>query len=422
MPQPPRVGSRLFDESPFILEDARVVLDSEMCQGVVGAMTRCPNGDLLAAYMTRTDAIVDNAAFLLRSTDNGMTWRKEPDFRLDTRGDGSMHVAQGMTTLADGRLLMPVADVGSGRTSPEDHPRYMKLRARPWDLQMMVSGDDGHSWSGPEEVAPRRHLGPIVCPYGRIVALSADELLLPFFAPRGPLTVEDFATYIVSRGPGKPPDPEEGNDDHSWQPDPRLVTRSMVLHSSDGGRTWPRASIVAEHPWMSMAGAAHVQCADGSLVALMRTSADAGGSAFLWQARSRDGGHTWQDRRPSGIMGETPALHRLPSGRLVLAYRKTGRLWDDDRAGLGVSWSDDEGETWQGELTLVDPKGHEYRFSHETGNPGIVELADERILVLFYSYDSGLPFDCAQEADPGPWAEVAHFWKRYIACNVLRVR
>ena len=77
----PPPGSRTIDESPFVLEDARVVLDSEMCQGFVGAITRCPNGDLLTAYMTRTDAIVDNAGFLLRSADNGMTWHKDPKFR-----------------------------------------------------------------------------------------------------------------------------------------------------------------------------------------------------------------------------------------------------------------------------------------------------------------------------------------------------
>ena len=88
----PRLGSQTVDGSPFVLENARVVLVSQMCQGVVGAITRCPNGDLLTAYMTRTDAIIDTAALLLRSTDNGMTWRKQESFRLDTRRDeGSSH-------------------------------------------------------------------------------------------------------------------------------------------------------------------------------------------------------------------------------------------------------------------------------------------------------------------------------------------
>ena len=45
-----RIGARGFEDAPFELQDARVVMDSEMCQGVVGALTRCPNGDLLTAF------------------------------------------------------------------------------------------------------------------------------------------------------------------------------------------------------------------------------------------------------------------------------------------------------------------------------------------------------------------------------------
>ena len=153
-------------------------------------------------------------------------------------------------------------------------------------------------------------------------------------------------------------------------------------------------------------GGGYVQCADGSLVALIRTTADAGGSTFLWHARSRDGGHTWSDQRPSGIMGESPCLHRLRSGRLIVAYRKIGRLWNDDSAGLGLSWSDDHGQTWQGELALVDPKGYQYRYFHEAGMPGIVALDVDRIQILFYSFDPHLSFDYTQEADPAPWSEV----------------
>jgi hypothetical protein len=156
--------------------------------------------------------------------------------------------------------------------------------------------------------------------------------------------------------------------------------------------------------------------------ALFRTTADAGGQAFLWQARSRDDGRTWSEQGPTGMMGETPCLHRLPCGRLIVAYRKIGRLWDHQRAGLGLSWSDDHGKTWRGELTLEDPKGYQYKRFHETGNPGIVQLDDASVLILFYSFDPDLPFDHTQEPRPDQWADLSYIWKRYIAANIVRVR
>ena len=375
-----RPGELAFEESPFYLEDARTIWDRDLFQGVCGALTRCPNGDFLTAFMKRTDAMVDNATYFLRSRDNGVTWEKEDLIIRTEREEGSLHVAQGMMTTKSGKILLPFDDVSSGRLSLHDHPRYMKLRLRHSDLKMMVSEDSGKSWSERYNIDPEKKWGPANYPYGKILELEG-ELILPMCGPKG---------------------------------------RSTLLRSRDEGASWGEQSVIAEHSLVSFEETSMSLCSDGSLVALLRTPPTCGG--FLWQARSHDRGRTWEEVRPSGLLGQCMCVHTLPSGRVVAAYRKAERLWDDDRAGLGLSWSDDNGENWQGELTLKDPKGYEYRYVHETGMPAIEDLGDNQFLVLFYSFDPDLPFDYTTEKDPEPWKDCWYWWKRYIACNVLKER
>jgi hypothetical protein len=231
------------------------------------------------------------------------------------------------------------------------------------------------------------------------------------------LKPEDFNKFVLARGQGKSPDGSSGDEKYKWVPDPRQMTRTMLMASHDGGENWMEYSIIGEHPMISFTEISITCCRDGSLLALMRSTPDSG--SWLWQARSSDNGATWKNFRPSGILGECMCLHRLPSNRLLAAYRKVGRLWDDERAGLGLSWSDDDGETWQGELTLKDPKGYHYKYSHEVGMPAIEDLGDGRFIVLFYSSDPDLPFDYRDEKTPEPWSELWYFWKRYIASSIL---
>ena len=411
-------GERPFADSPFSLEDARTVWDKELFQGVCGALTRCPNGDFLTAFMKRTDAMVDNATYFLRSKDEGATWEKEDLILRTEREEGSLHVAQGLTTTKSGKLLMPFIDVSSGRSSPDEHPRYIKLKLRQKDLKMMVSEDNGHTWSDRYLIDPEGKWGRSNYPYGRIIEMDDGELLLPLTGPKGKLNDEDFNTYAIPRGPGKAPHPSMGEKEYSWTPDLRFIDRAMLLRSRDGGRTWPEGTVVADHPMVAFHEMSLSVCRDGSMVALMRTARDAGG--FLWQTRSEDGGKTWVDLKPSGLLGQCMYVHTLPSGRVIAVYRKMEQLWDDTRAGMGLSWSDDNGKTWQGEITLKDPKGRRYESPHETGMPAVLDLDDGRFFILFYSYDPDLPFEYTTEPDPEPWKEIWYVWKRYIASNVLK--
>ena len=67
-------------------------------------------------------------------------------------------------------------------------------------------------------------------------------------------------------------------------------------------------------------------------------------------ARSYDGGFSWSDGRPSGIVGPSSRFHirRLPSGRLLLIYHDDPK----ERKALTAFLSEDEGKTWPYRLLL----------------------------------------------------------------------
>jgi hypothetical protein len=147
-----------------------------------------------------------------------------------------------------------------------------------------------------------------------------------------------------------------------WSHDDRLY----VSRSSDGGNTFPEASVISEKmPILddnSEARPKLVLLPDGSLVAAV-TQRDSHYVGRLYTARSTDGGLTFSPFKPIlegvGQRFETPVV--LPSGRLVMAWldwrnqaaaKARGQAYKD--SGIAVAWSDDGGKTFQGKSILAD--------------------------------------------------------------------
>ena len=197
-------------------------------------------------------------------------------------------------------------------------------------------------------------------------------------------------------------------------PDPAQVG---FLISQDVGQTWPEMRTIVANGADCIDETDMIVLPSDQWLAVSRQV-----ECEMLTSRSTDEGRTWSPLTGTGIDGHSPSLLMMPGGRLYLACRKVsdwaGKTAVDSggRAGLGVWWSDDAGCTWQGELTLDDPKGYRYRFGHETGMPCLLPLPNGRIMVVFYSYDPNLPY----EPEDAVWAEVAHFYKRYIAFNILK--
>lgn len=149
---------------------------------------------------------------------------------------------------------------------------------------------------------------------------------------------------------------EEGNPSGK---EATMHGRSGVLLSRDGGKTWTPGGDISIPPSISVMGAdepAIVKLKNGDLFAVVRTS-----TPYAYETRSRDGGLTWEEPKPSQFYGHnTPAcLLRLKDGSIL-------RVWDNTptphRYPLVASISADECRTWSPPRTLAEPatnaKGH----------------------------------------------------------------
>lgn len=117
------------------------------------------------------------------------------------------------------------------------------------------------------------------------------------------------------------------------------IYQAQFWLSDDRGHSW-----IATEPLLTFPNnlqPAVVELRDGALFALMRTD---GNGSFTWQARSQDGGQTWELCRRVGLRNPNSGLDllRLADDRLVLAYNDSER----ERYPLVVCLSADDGLTW----------------------------------------------------------------------------
>lgn len=175
--------------------------------------------------------------------------------------------------------------------------------------------------------------------------------------------------------------------------------------STDGGLTWgPVARAFQDPPPgharpVALNETAAAVCKDGSIIAVARVDGcPPENDKRFWLIRSRDNGVTWTPPRQIPPTGGSPALYCTPRGQLWLAYRDGGV-----GPGLGLSVSDDNGDTWRFLYHLKDAKGnHERLYGHirytdedrkkpwrpaegQVGYPSFVKLSDTEAYVVFHA-------------------------------------
>ena len=132
---------------------------------------------------------------------------------------------------------------------------------------------------------------------------------------------------------------------------------TYVYSSADQGRTWQKSNILdigqGRHDHAGSIEGTVVELNDGSLYQLLRNE-----TGYLYEARSNDGGLTWEGFKSSGIPSVTccAQLYRLADKRIALLWNHPPRFRPAERHSreeLSIAFSDDECWTWSPPVVIA---------------------------------------------------------------------
>ena len=302
------------------------------------------------------------------SDDCGATWRTP--FRpftaptIDGR-PGSFRFA-GLTRLHEGRLLAAINWVDQ---SQPELPYFNETTEGLLDTRVFLStsDDDGATWSIPEcaDLAPFDVPTPLT---GSVVRFPDDELACQ---------IELNKHY---------------EDTTPWH------HASVALFSTDGGKTWPRHSVITRDPsnrvfyWDQRLSL----LPDGRLMDVFWTyDREAADYLNIHSCYSEDRGHSWSPLRDTGVPGQPGPVFTLEDGELVMpvvdrsgAPKVTVRRSEDN----GVSWpaadtvvvyDAAEGSQTEKKATMQDAWAEMYAFS--VGLPSVAPLPGGGGLLVYYA-------------------------------------
>jgi hypothetical protein len=160
-----------------------------------------------------------------------------------------------------------------------------------------------------------------------------------------------------------------------------------TTYSDDEGKTW---SDFVEIPvpegleYLSWTEPHAIETKDNHLLVVIRVQSkelSPEGISLIpltvYQCESFDGGLTFTEPKPLGIVGAPPHLCKTKDGKLVLVY---GRR--EMPMGIRAKVSFDDGQTWGEEIILTDDASH-----IDLGYPCTVEREDGTLLTVYYQAD-----------------------------------
>lgn len=370
--------------TPFVINNCITIYDRG--PAMFPGITVAQNGDFILTFCTAPDGLPGGEVCIMRSSDNGNSWSFPEVIARSSEPDGSALNSVGITTLKDGTIILPYNDV-------QLHGSYNDRTASLYILRLL---DDGFTWSEPIQIAADIY-EPFT--YEKILELANGSLLLPIWG-RYKEDEKWRAGVLISH--------DRGNTWEEYRTiayDPNahmtgLYSLSEINGFDKNGKLGPDAPFHPDfRPHCSIDGFNEISLSnlpDGKIIAILRQQGIGGSDRLeFYRATSADGGETWSVAEQMNICGMSPCLHWSPRGRLILAYRQRSEY------GVAISWSEDYGKSWEGKLVLKDPKGFSYTAEYQSGYPTLVNIGNNKIIVIFYSYDPNLPF------------------KRYLAANII---
>lgn len=235
-----------------------------------------PSGTIVTVYSEGDNHVLDNGVVKMKkSTDNGRTWATTTIIN-NTPGVSIPAMGAGGVTHTGRLVLFYVRFFGSTFQS----------------LNIIYSDDEGATFSSPVTVPVTPYVSNIL-PYGPLVKIGSDSLLLSFYGQNGD------------------------------------TSGVKVIKSGDDGVTWGSPITVVEDTIHSYTESSFAYLGGNTIIGLSRNEVNPGGR--YRQSLSTDNGNTWsfQGHVTWGIDG-TPAWLRTYTGvngrKVAVAYYRSGTL------------------------------------------------------------------------------------------------
>ncbi|MBI3923522.1 MAG: exo-alpha-sialidase [Armatimonadetes bacterium] len=149
--------------------------------------------------------------------------------------------------------------------------------------------------------------------------------------------------------------------------------RTIVVFSSDKGKTWGRPVTVGYDPKIGQEGLCEAdlaRAANGDILCVMRSGGWPGiPPTPLYVSRSSDEGQTWTAPAPIADKGVWPTLCVLQNGIVVCTY---------GRPGNELVFSDDDGKTWKGAFAYGDGA-----WDKTSSYNSVVAVGPDKALVVY---------------------------------------
>lgn len=303
--------------------------------------------ELIAVYRTGGSHVdVRGELSISRSPYAKPRW-SDPELVLSEAGKDHRNPAFGVAK--DGTLVL--AYTIATNYAP-DGKKTLKGGLKFLGVLVIRSADGGRTWDEPTKI--ELFQSDDLSAYGRILTLADGTMLMNVYSKE----------YLFNGRPG-------GAAPNPCEIEGRAGKRcyiSYVVRSTDNGKSWGKPSLVA--------GAYNETAlleSKGTIYAMARSMP----GSHLALLRSTDGGRSFGSRRVLTKDNEHPAdLIELRDGRLLLTYGERNRPF-----GVRAAVLSREGDVRR-EFIL-----HDTALNTDCGYPTSLELADGRVLTLFYQVE-----------------------------------